>query len=198
MDLLPGTEFRFLSSQNGPMPPPIFAPIPAYPTMHLPPFTHYPSESADSSLRNTPTPSITSNQYPLTTAIENTPVALSLAFAGNAISTRMNEIKATWQVQCPDCQAWIQTGIPSSTTFGDIPGHFQSLSHHRSGKRCQTERLMMVNIGRGDLSSMTAHAPMQPPPRTTSAPPDPLSPVKRSEAAWYSQNAYEFDDAYVR
>lgn len=158
---------------------PLFAPTPTHPPFYPFGYRH---------------PSISSPlQQPEPITIDNTGIALALAFAGNSISTRSSAVNATWQLQCPDCKAWVSTSISSSKTIGDR-GDFASLVAHRNGKRCREERLRVAesrDAGHGHTASM------QPPPRTTSAPPDPLSPVKRTNAVWFSQNAHDFDDAYA-
>lgn len=156
---------------------PLFAPAPTHPPSY--PFA-YRHPSINSPL-----------QQPEPITIDNTGIALALAFAGNSISTRSNAVNATWQLQCPDCKAWISTSISSSRTIGDR-GDFTSLVAHRNGKKCREQRLRVA-----ELRDASHDHTMQLLLRTMSALPDLLSLVKRTEAVWFSQNAHDFDEAYT-
>lgn len=162
-----------------------------------------PSTFTYNSVPSTPPPLIDHQLYVPSEQriIDNTTVALALSFAGGELSARTNPSNTAWQLRCPDCAAWISTGIPSDTTLGDVDGHFASLIAHRNGRRCLAEKLKVApDFGRGGAISTTegqGHSSLQPPPRISSAPPDPLSPVKRNDV-WYSTHAHEFDDAYTR
>lgn len=122
-------------------------------------------------------------------AIENTKASLSVAYSDGALSARHNVATTKWELQCPDCHSWISTTIPSDLTLGDTDGHFSPLVAHRKGKACAMKwKSLVAQLGQGEN---------QPPERTSSAPPDPNSPIKRSDRVWSSQNAREFDEAYI-
>jgi len=42
-----------------------------------------------------------------------------------------------WEIECPDCKAWIKTTLPTQILSNlDAPGYFNTLSNHRQGKKC--------------------------------------------------------------
>lgn len=175
-------------------------PFPAYPPSHAP--TIHPSAFMYDFRSSTPPPF---THQPLSAppekrVIDNTAVSLALSFAGGELSSRTNPANTVWQLRCPDCTTWISTGIPSDTTLGNVDGHFASLIAHRNGRRCLAAKLKAApDFGRRELFSTAGghdHVPVQPPPRTSSAPPDPLSPVKRNDV-WFSAHGHEFDEAYT-
>lgn len=190
-------EHNALSSENA---PPLFAPIPTF-HPHLsstfPPF----ASSTFGSIQNTPTPTVRARDQPTSVAptVNNTQASLSLAFADGVLLMRTNAATMKWELQCPDCKAWVSTGLSSESTLGNRDGHFASLVAHRQGKKCAQEWKSRVAGLDGSDTSLGADGEIptqQLPPRTSSAPPDSLSPGKRAQNAWYSAHAHDFDDAY--
>lgn len=169
-------------------PPSISAPIPMYPS-----FDSFvgPSASASISVNSAPAPYILNRPQPpsMQRTIQNDKASLSAAYINGDLSSRHNVATTKWELQCPDCHSWISTAVPSDLALGDIDGHFASLVAHRKGKACAMKwKSLIAQLGQGE---------QQPPDRTSSAPPDSNSPVKRNDTVWASQNAHEFDDAYM-
>ncbi|KAG1725127.1 hypothetical protein EDB19DRAFT_1599983, partial [Suillus lakei] len=66
--------------------------------------------------------------------ILNTPDALYQLFLKEKLQVRINSSKR-WELLCPDCAEWCQTGIHSGINLW-ISGQFVSLSNHRGSRKC--------------------------------------------------------------
>ncbi|KAG1841139.1 hypothetical protein DFJ58DRAFT_732592 [Suillus subalutaceus] len=66
--------------------------------------------------------------------ILNTPDALYQLYRKDKLQVRINASKR-WELLCPDCAEWCQTGIHSGIDLW-IPGQFVSLSNHRGSRKC--------------------------------------------------------------
>ncbi|KAG1738230.1 hypothetical protein EDB19DRAFT_1983776 [Suillus lakei] len=66
--------------------------------------------------------------------ILNTPDALYQLFLKEKLQVRINSLKR-WELLCPDCAEWCQTGIHSGINLW-ISGQFVSLSNHRGSRKC--------------------------------------------------------------
>ncbi|KAG1882133.1 hypothetical protein F4604DRAFT_1921847 [Suillus subluteus] len=65
----------------------------------------------------------------------NTPADLMCLFSANLIQRRAGT--HWWEIECPDCKAWIKTTLPTRILSNlDAPGYFNTLSDHRQGKKC--------------------------------------------------------------
>ncbi|KAG2139925.1 hypothetical protein BD769DRAFT_1335444, partial [Suillus cothurnatus] len=64
----------------------------------------------------------------------NTPNALYQLFCKGKLQVRINSSKR-WELLCPDCAEWCQTGIHSGINLW-ISGQFVSLSNHRGSRKC--------------------------------------------------------------
>jgi len=64
----------------------------------------------------------------------NTPDALYQLFCKGKLQVRINSSKR-WELLCPDCAEWCQTGIHSGINLW-ISGQFVSLSNHRGSRKC--------------------------------------------------------------
>ncbi|KAG2108090.1 hypothetical protein DEU56DRAFT_920517 [Suillus clintonianus] len=65
----------------------------------------------------------------------NMPADLMCLFSANLINRRAGTHR--WEVECPDCKAWIKTTLPTQilSDLGAL-GYFNTLSDHRQGKKC--------------------------------------------------------------
>ncbi|KAG1859192.1 hypothetical protein F4604DRAFT_1930724 [Suillus subluteus] len=65
----------------------------------------------------------------------NTPADLMRLFSANLIQRHAGTHR--WEIECPDCKAWIKTTLPTRILSNlDAPGYFNTLSDHRQGKKC--------------------------------------------------------------
>lgn len=64
----------------------------------------------------------------------NTPDSLFRLFKAQHLEVSIS-LQQRWRLQCPDCNEWSQTSIPSTVLLWS-EGQFKSLSNHRGSKKC--------------------------------------------------------------
>lgn len=109
-------------------------------------------------------------------------------------------IKSSWELECPSCLAWVNTGISVQTYSLQAVGQFATLESHMRSKKCSTGHTVRLGVQAVRRENFPAVAQV---PRAMSAPP---SPSKRAVSSrrhivmntpMYEEDSEDEDLAYV-